>query len=162
MNATRDELLQCLSDLGIATETVEHPAVYTVDEAKALRGELQGAHSKNLFLKDKKGRFWLVVALEDRDIDLKALRKTIGAAQLSFGKPDALMEKLGIEPGSVTPFSVINDTAGEVTVVLDADMMAREPLNFHPLINTATTRISADGLLKFLDHCGHDPIVATL
>ena len=162
MNATRDDLLQCLGDLGIATETVEHPAVYTVDEAKALRGELPGAHSKNLFLKDKKGRFWLVVALEDRDIDLKALRKTIGAAQLSFGKPDALMEKLGIEPGSVTPFSVINDKAGEVTVVLDAGMMAREPLNFHPLVNTATTRISADGLLRFLDHCGHDPIVTTL
>jgi Ala-tRNA(Pro) deacylase len=162
MAATSTDLLQHLERLGIPTETVEHPAVFTVDEAKALRGELPGAHSKNLFLKDKKSRFWLVVALEDRAIDLKALRKSIGAAQLSFGKPEALMEKLGIEPGSVTPFSVINDADQSVTVVLDEEMLTREPLNFHPLVNTATTQISADGLLAFLRDCGHDPIIATL
>jgi Ala-tRNA(Pro) deacylase len=162
MTATPETLFEEFDRLGIDTETVEHPAVFTVDEAKALRGELPGAHSKNLFLKDKKGRFWLVVALEDRPIDLKALRHTIGAAPLSFGKPDALEAILGITPGSVTPFSVINDTEGQVTVVLDAEMLEQAPLNFHPLVNTATTRISAAGLLAFLGATGHDPIIATL
>jgi len=162
MTATPEALFQEFERLGIDTETVEHPAVFTVDEAKALRGELPGAHSKNLFLKDKKGRFWLVVALEDRAIDLKALRHVIGAAPLSFGKPDALETLLGITPGSVTPFSAINDTEGAVTVVLDAEMLAQEPLNFHPLVNTATTRISADGLLAFLRATGHEPVIAAL
>ncbi|MDD9876659.1 MAG: prolyl-tRNA synthetase associated domain-containing protein [Magnetovibrio sp.] len=135
---------------------------YTVEEAKALRGDLPGAHSKNLFLKDKKGRFWLVVTLEDKAVDLKALRKTIGAATLSFGKPEALMENLGIEPGSVTPFGAVNDTEDAVTVVLDSDLLAAEPLNFHPLVNTATTRISAEGLLAFLRDTGHEPVVVAL
>ena len=161
-HATPDALLAEFERLGIATETVEHPPVYTVEEAKALRGELPGAHSKNLFLKDKKGRFWLVVALEDRAVDLKALRHVIGAAPLSFGKPDALLDVLGITPGSVTPFAAINDRDGQVTVVLDAEMLEAEPLNFHPLVNTATTRISADGLVTFLGACGHAPMVVRL
>ena len=162
MTTSRDQLLRRLDDLGITTETIDHPAVYTVEEAKALRGELPGAHSKNLFLKDKKGRFWLVVTLEDKAIDLKALRKQIGAAQLSFGKPEALVERLGIEPGSVTPLAAINDPEQTVCVVLDEDLLDREPLNFHPLVNTATTRISKDGLLAFLHDCGHQPLVLTL
>ena len=162
MSATRRDLLKRLEHLNIATETVDHPAVYTVEEAKALRGELVGTHSKNLFLKDKKGRFWLVVTHEDKAIDLKVLRKTIGAAQLSFGKPDALVEKLGIEPGSVTPFSIINDPEQDVTLVLDADLLALEPLNFHPLVNTATMRVSSEGLLAFVRDCGHDPVIVSL
>lgn len=159
---TRDILLQRLAALGIDAETVDHPAVYTVDESKRLRGDLPGAHSKNLFLKDKKGRLWLVVTLEDRHIDLKALRKTIGAAQLSFGKPDLLQEVLGIDPGSVTPFGVINDTTARVSVVLDDGLLAFEALNFHPLTNTATTRLSPDGLLAFLRDTGHEPLIVTL
>jgi Ala-tRNA(Pro) deacylase len=162
MVATTQDLFQHFKRLGIETKTVKHLAVYTVEEAKALRGELPGAHSKNLFLKDKKGRFWLIVALEDQAIDLKALRKIIGAAQLSFGKPEALAEKLGVEPGSVTPFSVINDSEQAVTVVLDRELLALEPLNFHPLVNTATTQISADNLLAFLCDCGHDPLITAL
>ena len=157
MSVTREKLLARLNGLGIKTETVDHPAVYTVQESKKLRGNLPGAHSKNLFLKDKKRRLWLVVALEDRVVDLKALRKSIGAAQLSFGKPDLLMEVLGIEPGSVTPFSVVNDTENRVTVVLDKGLLAYEILNFHPLINTATTRISPDGLRTFFADTGHVP-----
>ena len=157
MSVTREKLLARLNGLGIKTETVDHPAVYTVQESKKLRGNLPGAHSKNLFLKDKKRRLWLVVALEDRIVDLKALRKSIGAAQLSFGKPDLLMEVLGIEPGSVTPFSVVNDTENRVTVVLDKGLLAHEILNFHPLINTATTRISPEGLRTFLADTGHVP-----
>lgn len=162
MANSRDQLMDRLAALGIETETMDHPAVYTVEEAKALRGDLPGAHSKNLFLKDKKGRLWLVVALEDRNVDLKALRKTIGASTLSFGKPDVLMDALGIEPGSVTPFAAINDDDGRVTVVLDAGLLAAEPLNFHPLVNTATTRISADDLLEFLRHTGHEPLIIEL
>jgi Ala-tRNA(Pro) deacylase len=160
-HATPEDLQAEFQRLGVETETVQHPAVYTVDEAKRLRGELPGAHSKNLFLKDKKGRYWLVVALEDRAVDLRALRHLIGAAPLSFGKPEALMDVLGITPGSVTPFAAINDKAGLVTVVLDAEMLAAEPLNFHPLVNTATTRISAAGLLAFLEAGGHTPLVVT-
>ncbi len=160
--ASPGDLFAEFERLGIETETVEHAAVYTVEEAKAHRGELPGAHSKNLFLKDKKGRFWLVVTLEDRAVDLKALRHIIGAAPLSFGKPEALLDVLGITPGSVTPFAAINDKEGRVTVVLDADMLAAEPLNFHPLVNTATTRISAAGLLAFLRAGGHEPVVAML
>ncbi len=162
MSATRRDLLKRLEHLNIATETIDHPAVYTVEEAKALRGELVGTHSKNLFFKDKKGRFWLVVTHEDKVIDLKVLRKTIGAAQLSFGKTDVLIEKLGIEPGSVTPFSIINDPEQDVTLVLDADLLALEPLNFHPLINTATMRVSSEGLLAFVRDCGHVPVIVPL
>ena len=161
-NATPEDLLAELARLGISIETVEHPPVFTVEEAKALRGELPGAHSKNLFLKDKKGRYWLVVTFEDRPIDLKALRHVIGAAPLSFGKPEALLEVLGLTPGSVTPFGAINDKQGVVTVVLDAEMLESEPLNFHPLVNTATTRISAAGLLRFLEAGGHTPMVVKL
>ena len=162
MAATQQELIERLERLDVDTETFSHPAVYTVKEAKALRGRLTGAHSKNLFLKDKKNCFWLVITLEDKTIDLKVLRKTIGAAPLSFGKPNALVEKLGVEPGSVTPFSIINDTTQSVTVVLDKDLLNAEPLNFHPLVNTATTRISKTGLLIFIRDCGHDPIILTL
>ena len=162
MSATQQELIKRLEHLGIDTETISHPAVYTVEQAKALRSRLPGAHSKNLFLKDKKNCFWLVVTLEDKTIDLKVLRKTIGAAPLSFGKTNALVEKLGVEPGSVTPFSIINDQAHSVTVVLDKDLLNAEPLNFHPLVNTATTRISKRGLLIFIRDCGHEPIIQVL
>ncbi len=160
--ATPDELLRRLDDLGLKTRTVAHPAVFTVEQARALRGDLPGAHSKNLFLKDKKGRLWLVVALADRQIDLKALRHQIGAATLSFGKPDLLLEVLGIEPGSVTPFAVINDTEKRVQMVLDKAMLELEPLNFHPLTNTATTQISATDLLSFLDALGLQPMIVEL
>ena len=159
MAATRDDLFNRLDALGIVAETVDHPAVFSVDEAKAARGDLAGSHSKNLFLKDKKGRMWLVVTLEDRAVDTKALRKAIGAAQLSFGKPELLKDVLGIDPGSVTPFAVINDTGGQVSVILDAGLLASEPLNFHPLVNTATTSISTEDLLAFLRDTGHEPVV---
>ena len=156
------ELMKRLKALGISTTTVEHPAVFTVHEAKRLRGELSGGHSKNLFLKDKKGQLWLLVALEDREINFKALRTSIGSAQLSFAKPELLMEVLGLRPGSVTPFGVINDTSGRVNVVLDKALMTHTVLNFHPMINTATTRITPDDLRSFLIYTGHYPLVADL
>lgn len=162
MQKTREQLFDHLADLGIETSTIEHPPVFTVEEAKSLRGELDGAHCKNLFLKDKKGAIWLVVSLEDRAIDMKELRHKIGSHHLSFGKPDLLMEILGIEPGSVTPFSLINDSEGRVNVVLDQEMMAYEVLNYHPLANTATTAITPGDLLVFIRSCGHEPAVVAL
>lgn len=158
----RDALLAVLDRLGIETRTVDHPAVHTVEENKALRGDVPGGHFKNLFLKDKKGQLWLVTVLEDRDLDMKDLRRRIGAAHLSFGKADLLMAALGVAPGSVTPFAAINDVDGEVRVVLDQGILAFDRLNFHPLTNTATTAISPDGLIRFLEHTGHPPAVVDL
>ena len=162
MPATREHLMQRLGDLGIETRSVEHEAAFTVEQAKQVRGELPGAHSKNLFLKDKKGDLFLVVALEDRAIDLKVLRHLIGARHLSFGKPDLLLDVLGIEPGGVTPFALMNDAAARVAVALDAEMMRAEMLNFHPLTNRATTQITPDDLVRFLRDCGHTPMMIDL
>ncbi len=155
--ATPTRLLACLRELGIETTTVTHPAVFTVDEAKQLRGELPGAHCKSLFLRNKKGRMWLVVTLEDRQIDLKALGEQLEAGRLSFGSPDRLMRYLGVIPGAVTPFGAINDRDGDVRIALDKEMMERALLNFHPLDNTQTTAISPDGLVRFLEDTDHGP-----
>jgi Ala-tRNA(Pro) deacylase len=155
--ASRHDLFARLCGLGIVTETVEHPAVFTVAESSKLQRELPGGHVKNLFLRDKKGRLFLVVALDHAHIDLKALPKALGCDRLSFGKPELLMEVLGVPPGSVTPLAVINDISHRVTVILDADMMRHERLNCHPLENTATTNIARDDLLRFIRACGHDP-----
>jgi Ala-tRNA(Pro) deacylase len=147
-----------LDNFGIAHKTVSHPPAFTVEEARALRGTVAGSHTKNLFLRDKKGTLFLVVAPEDAAIELKSLHRLLGASgRFSFGSPELLRELLGVEPGSVTPFAVINDKAVRVTVVLDAAMMAHEVLNFHPLVNTGTTTISREGLLKFLEATGHRP-----
>jgi Ala-tRNA(Pro) deacylase len=159
MPATEQHLFARLNELGIAFRTHRHAAVFTVADAKALRGALPGGHTKNLFLKDKKGALWLAVALEDRPIDLKVLRHAIGSATLSFAGTDTLRRVLGVEPGSVTPFALINDAESLVTPVLDAEMMTHEVLNFHPLANTATTALGPDGLLAFIRSCGHEPRV---
>jgi len=158
MPASPDELFAYLDNFGIAHKTVSHPPAFTVEEARALRGTVAGSHTKNLLLRDKKGTLFLVVAPEDAAIELKSLHRLLGASgRFSFGSPELLRELLGVEPGSVTPFAVINDKAVRVTVVLDAAMMAHEVLNFHPLVNTGTTTISREGLLKFLEATGHRP-----
>src|SRR5215475_7167090 len=157
MPATRQDLFARLAELGIASQTVEHEAVFTVAESSKLERELPGGHTKNLLLKDKKDRLFLVVALGHAHIDLKTLHKKLGADRLSFGKPELLMEVLGVPAGSVTPFALINDEARRVTVILDADMMRHERLNYHPLENTATTNIARDDLVLFLRACGHEP-----
>jgi Ala-tRNA(Pro) deacylase len=152
-----------LADLGIATTTVDHAPVFTVDEARALRGSIPGAHTKNLFLKDRKDALFLVTAPEDADIDLKRLHQRIGASgRLSFGKPDLLMETLGVAPGSVTAFAAINDRDRRVTIVLDKTLLGSEPVNCHPLVNTATTTIAPGDLLAFLRATGHEPLVLPL
>jgi len=155
---TPDQLFAFLDSLGIAHKTVTHPPVFTVDEARELRGQLPGGHTKNLFLRDKKHELYLVVAPEDALIDLKGLHRLLGAnGRFSFGSADLLGEVLGVTPGSVTPFSAINDTEARVTVVLDAAMMEHETLNYHPLSNTMTTAISREDLVKFLEATGHPP-----
>jgi len=153
--ATPDDLFQQLDDLGIAHETHWHEPVFTVAESQELRGALSGGHSKNLFLKNKKGQLWLVTAAEDAAVDLKALTKTLEAGRLSFGKPELLLEVLGVEPGSVTPFGLLNDTEQRVIFVLDERLAAMDPLNFHPLVNNATTSISTADFRRLLAATGH-------
>jgi len=157
MPATRQDLFAHFDRLGIATQTVEHEAVFTVAESSRLERELAGGHTKNLFLKDKKDRLFLVVVLGHAHINLKTLHKKLGADRLSFAGPALLMEVLGVPPGSVTPFALINDNARRVTVILDADMMRHERLNYHPLENTATTNIAREDLVRFIRACGHEP-----
>lgn len=158
-----DELASFLSQQGIAVTRIDHEAVFTVAESKELRGTIHGHHTKNLFLKDKKGRLFLVSARESTRIDLKRLHETLGASgRLSFGSAELLLETLGVTPGSVTAFAVVNDRAGAVTMVLDAGLMSGEPLNFHPLINTATLGIARDDMLRFLRATGHEPLIVEL
>ena len=157
MTATRCDLYVLFDRLGIKTTTLEHAAVYTVAESVEIERALPGGHTKNLFLKDKKDRIYLVVAQNNARIDLKALHKVIGSDRLSFGKAELLADVLGVKPGSVTPLSLINDSRGRVTVVLDKPMMDNELLNFHPLENTATTTIARDDLVQFIRATGHQP-----
>src|SRR5437667_2466540 len=147
MPATRQDLMAHFAALGIKTETREHAPVFTVEEARALRGQIPGGHCKNLFLKDEKGAHYLIVCLEEARIDLKAAPARIGSRRLSFGKPDLLMEVLGVEAGSVTPFALINAAPQSIEVILDARMMEEELLNYHPLKNDASTTIRAAALV---------------
>jgi Ala-tRNA(Pro) deacylase len=159
MAATPTELFACLDSLGIAHTTVSHPRLFTVEQSRALRGRIPGGHTKNLFLRDKNNAVYLVVTLEDARIDLKTLHHKLGTGRFSFGAPNLMRELLGVDPGSVTPFGVINDKEGRVTVVLDQPMLDHDTLNYHPLDNTMTTSISRDGLLRFLEATGHPPRV---
>lgn len=132
--------------------------MFTVEQSQSLRGTIPGAHTKNLFLKDKDGRMVLVIAKEDTSVDLKALAKRLGFGRFSFGKPELLLAVLGIEPGSVTPFALINDTSRQLSaVVVDEALMDFAEVNCHPLINSATTRIATKELLRFIEACGHTP-----
>lgn len=162
MPATPDELFQRLDALGIRHRTHYHPPLHTVAESVVLRGVLPGGHCKSLFLKDRKGGLWLVVMLEDRRVDLKALADRLAVPRFSFGSPALLYATLGVHPGSVTPFALMNDTGRQVSVVLDEAMLAHDPLNYHPLVNTATTAVTAGDLLKFIADCGHRPRVLLL
>ncbi len=159
MPATTEELFARLDGLGITYKTHHHAPVFTVEEAQSVSRTLEGGHSKNLFLKDKKGGVFLLVCLEDTQVDLKELRKKIGAKNLSFGKPDLLLSLLGVTPGSVTPFALINDKDCQVQVLLDGAMMREDFLNFHPLINDQTTQISMNDLKKFIEDTGHEMTV---
>jgi Ala-tRNA(Pro) deacylase len=157
MPASREDLFERFRSLGIETRTLAHAPVFTVEQARQVHDDMPGGHCKNLFCKDEKGALWLIVALEDAMINLKAAPARIGSKRLTFGKPEVLMDILGVEPGSVTPFGLINDRDVRVNVILDEAMMKLSPLNYHPLRNNETTAISAEDLLKFIRSCGHAP-----
>lgn len=154
---TPQQLFDRLAQLGIAHRTVEHEPVFTVEQAKAHRGTLPGHHIKNLFLRNKKEEMWLVVALEDRVLDIKKLGETLGAGRLSFASPERLRTYLGVEPGSVTPLAVINDTGHKVNLALDRALHDGGPVNAHPLTNTMTSAIDAPDLMRFFAATGHVP-----
>lgn len=162
MPVTPKELFGRLDELGIKTSTIEHEAVFTVAESERLERDLPGGHTKNLFLKDAKGRLFLIIAESHTPVDLKTLHKTLGCARLSFGKADLLMDVLAVPAGSVTALSLINDHDKRVSVVIDAQLMRHDSINCHPLVNTATTNIRRDDLIKFIRACGHDPQIASL
>jgi len=154
---SRADLLALFDRLGIAHRTVDHPAVFRVCEGDEAKDAMPGGHTKNLFLKDAKGQLWLISALQDTRIDLKALPRVIGAAKLSFGSAELMAETLGVTPGSVTAFGLVNDTAHRVRFVLDAALATADPVNFHPLENTATTAVSQAGFRTFLEAVGAEP-----
>src|SRR5688572_27303782 len=162
MPATRADLFARLAELGIDTRTIEHEPVFTVAESEKLERDLPGGHTKNLFLKDAKGKLFLLTAESHSPINLKILHKILGCARLSFGKPELLMEVLGVAPGSVTAFALINDRDRRVSFLLDERLMAYETINCHPLENTATTNIARDDLLRFIRSCGHEPRIVDL
>jgi Ala-tRNA(Pro) deacylase len=163
MPATPADLMAMLDRLGLAVTTATHAPVFTVADARSVRHEITGAHTKNLFLADKKGRLFLVTAEEEAAIDLKHLHQRLGATgRFSFGTPELLMATLGVAPGAVTPFAAINDLEQRVTVVLDPALVAAGRINAHPLVNTATTAISAADLVAFLKATGHDPLIVAV
>lgn len=156
--ATPDDLFAYLDSLGIRHTTTQHRPVFTVEEGADLKAQMPGGHSKNLFLKDKKGALFLLCALGDSAIDLNAVSKLIGAGRFSFGSAERLLENLGVTPGSVTIFALINDPERKVTLLLDEGFFAHDPVNFHPLRNDATTALSPADLLKFIRALGREPI----
>jgi len=160
MPATPSDLFAYLDRLGIRHATVAHPALFTVEQSRALRGTIPGGHTKNLFLRDKKGALFIVTAPEDAVIELKSLHRRLGASgRFSFGSAELMRATLGIEPGAVTPFAAINDAERRVSVVLDAALMRHDTINCHPLTNTMTTSIARDDLVRFLRSTGHPPRV---
>lgn len=157
-----EEVLAALDALGIAHSSIHHEAMRTVEDSKRFRGKVPGGYSKNLFLRNKKGRMWLVTLDEDREVDLKALGALIGAGRPSFASAERLMAYLGVWPGAVTPLSVINDKSAAVTACIDAALLEKDPLHFHPCDNRMTTTLSSADLLKFMRAHGHEPLLLNL
>lgn len=158
----RQSLFSRLNDLGITTTTHGHAPVFTVEDSAGLYAKVPGAHTKNLFLKDAKDRLYLVIAHHHTAVDLKSLPKLIGSARLSFGRAELLQEVLGVAPGSVTAFALMNDAQARVSAVFDRNLMGHDIINCHPMENTATTSIAREDLLRFIRASGHEPLIATL
>ena len=158
MPATPEDLFARFDALGIGYTTTKHRPVFTVEEGADLKAAMPGGHSKNLFLKDKKGALFLLSALGDTQIDLNAVSKLIGAGRFSFGNAELLMQHLGVTPGSVTLFALINDPERKVRLILDEGLFGHDVVNFHPLSNDATTAVSPADMLKFARDTGHEPI----
>ena len=162
MLTTPDEILARLDALGIEHRTTGHTPVFTVEQAQAHTRDIPGAHCKNLFLKDKKDRLWLVTCLDDQQVDLNRLSKLLGAARFSFGRAELLQEVLGVTPGSVTPLAIINDREARVTPVLDTNLLAHDWVNCHPLRNDATVTLRSGDLLRFVRNSDHEPVLIDL
>lgn len=162
MAISESQLFSFLDRIGVAHETVRHPPFFTVEEGRDFKSRFPGGHSKNLFLKDKKGALFLAVALADTAVDLKALSKRVARGRLSFGSPELLRETLGVTPGSVTPFALLNDPEARVGAIVDRALLAHDPVYFHPLENTASTAVSPDGLLAFIRATGREPLILDL
>lgn len=157
------QLLDLLETLKFDTTTHHHAAVYTVEESESVTATIDGGHTKNLFVKDKKGNFFLIVAGNHARISLNKIHPLIGAkSRVSFGNPEKLMEYLGVKPGSVNAFAPLNDTNGNVKVVIDAPLLENEKINCHPLTNEMTTTISREDLLSYLKHVNHEPLIVKL
>jgi Ala-tRNA(Pro) deacylase len=157
-----DALLLILQQLGVTYQIHHHPPIFTVAEGVHLKQSIPGLHCRNLFVRDKKGVMFLVVVGNDTAVDLKALADRLGCGRLSFGSPDRLWTYLGITPGSVCPFCVINDTGHEVQIVLDAAMMQADTVCYHPLDNAMTIALKPSDLLRFCAHTGHTPKILDL
>jgi Ala-tRNA(Pro) deacylase len=160
--AVETALLKSLEALGIASTMYEHAPVFTVDESTSLHASIAGTHTKNMFLKDGGGQYWLITMPHNMRADLKALPHIVGGKKMSFGKAEDMERLLGITPGSVTPLAAINDVGGVVKVVLDSRLASADIVNIHPLRNNATIGISGSDLVAFLRHHGHDPLIATI
>ena len=160
---TRESLLSYLQARGYETDTFDHPALFTVEDSRKLRGEIEGGHTKNLFLKDKKGNYFLLTAQEDTEINLKTLHKLLGgSSRFSFGKAEMMETYLGVTPGAVTAFGIINDRECQVKFAIDQRLLEHDKINCHPLVNTATTTILRDDLLNFAEACDHAPMIVDL
>lgn len=157
-----ETLLERLDTLDVSYELTHHKAVYTVEESREVDAQIPGVHCRNLFLRDKKKKMYLVVLPVDCGVDMKKLQPVIGSDRLSFGSSDRLWTYLGVRPGSVCPFSIINDTDNAVQVILEESMMQAERVNYHPLLNTMTVSLSPEGLLTFLRDCDHEPKILDL
>lgn len=162
LQKTPEDLFETLRKLGIEVTTEVHEPVFTTAAAQSIKTKLKGAHAKNLFLKNKKGNYYLVTMLDDKRLDLKVFSQEMGCGSLSFASDEDLVRYLGVEPGHVTPFALVNASAKDVKVILDKEMMQIEQLNFHPLKNHMTTNISSKAFLQFLDYVGHNPLIVTL
>ncbi len=159
----REALLAYLDTCGFQTETKDHAPLFTVEDSQNLRGEIDGGHTKNLFLKDKKRNYFLLTAEEGSVVNLKTLHKLLGgSSKFSFGKPEALEEFLGVIPGAVTALGVINDRENRVIFAIDQRLMRHDKINCHPLTNDATTTIGRDDLIAFAKNCDHDPLIVDL
>lgn len=157
-----EDLFETLKELGIEVTTETHEPVFTTDAATTIKGLIKGAHVKNLFLRNKKSGYYLVTMLQDKRLDLKVFSQEMGCGSLSFASDEDLIKYLGVEPGHVTPFALINPSSKEVKVILDKEMMDYDILNFHPLKNHMTTSILREDFCKFLDYVKHSPLIMTL
>ena len=159
---TPAQLLERLEDLDIPYNIYKHEAFFTVEEGLKFEKDIPGTHCRNLFLRDKKGRMFLITLANETAVDLKKLALLLGTGRLSFGSPERLWNTLGVRPGSVCPFAIINDGDKTVMSILDKSMMAADIVNYHPLINTMTVGLRPCDLLKFMEKCGHTPVILDL